>query len=361
MLTKTITLALVAALLAGALLALCRRGSLRAYPGLRRFSLLAFAVPTLALGLYYLASDPFKVVWPHEAYYPEWGWGGVTLNHDHVSSRLFRQNNGRRHYDAFIFGNSRSRAFRTEAWRRHIGDAAECFHFDAHGESLYGLHKKVLYAATHSDMHHALLVLDHSLLEGCKARTDNHLFFVSPVTDGHALLFHFRNAVDFCDPQFLVEYTAWWLTGYHSWMKNIAPPIDQHYVDSTNEFSHPIDNGQMTEAEFYDAERMQLFYDRPATERTSEPVIGECQRRLLGEVAQTLKAEGCNIKVIVNPLYDQVRLHPDDMEALRQLFGDCVYDYSGINALTSDVHNYYETSHYRPHVAERILEEVYKD
>ena len=37
-----------------------------------------------------------------------------------------------------------------------------------------------------------------------------------------------------------------------------------------------------------------------------------------------------------------------------------VFDFSGINFITNDYHNYYENSHYRPHVADYIMKEIYK-
>jgi len=37
-----------------------------------------------------------------------------------------------------------------------------------------------------------------------------------------------------------------------------------------------------------------------------------------------------------------------------------VYDFSGKNKLTTPIGNYYETSHYRPHVANKIMELIYR-
>lgn len=50
------------------------------------------------------------------------------------------------------------------------------------------------------------------------------------------------------------------------------------------------------------------------------------------------------------------------LSTLQTLFGkEKVYDYSGINELTDPIGNFYESSHYRPHVARQIMQEVYAE
>jgi hypothetical protein len=84
------------------------------------------------------------------------------------------------------------------------------------------------------------------------------------------------------------------------------------------------------------------------------------QRRLLSSMAQIFARHGTRVRVVVSPLYDQIRLHPADLAALREIFGqDNVVDFSGDNPMTSDVRNYYESSHFRPPVARAILSGLY--
>ncbi|KAA6318040.1 hypothetical protein EZS27_031899 [termite gut metagenome] len=45
-----------------------------------------------------------------------------------------------------------------------------------------------------------------------------------------------------------------------------------------------------------------------------------------------------------------------DLEYLENVFGeDNVFDFLGINTFTQDYTNYYDDSHYRPHVAREIM------
>ena len=63
---------------------------------------------------------------------------------------------------------------------------------------------------------------------------------------------------------------------------------------------------------------------------------------------------------MISPLYDQVKFNPEDLSVLQEVFGhNQVFDFSGVNEFTTSKYNYYETSHYRPHVANEIMKKVY--
>jgi hypothetical protein len=82
---------------------------------------------------------------------------------------------------------------------------------------------------------------------------------------------------------------------------------------------------------------------------------------MLLEIADIFKKNKTNYKLVINPLYDQVKLNQQDLDILIKLFGkENVHDFSGINFITNDYHNYYENPHYRPHIADYIMGEIYK-
>ncbi|MCX6296671.1 MAG: hypothetical protein NTX97_11510, partial [Bacteroidetes bacterium] len=73
-----------------------------------------------------------------------------------------------------------------------------------------------------------------------------------------------------------------------------------------------------------------------------------------------LKSHNTQYKIVISPLYNQEKLDPGDLNYLVNLFGgENVFDFSGINFITNDFHNYYETSHYRPFVCDYILNIIY--
>ena len=65
-------------------------------------------------------------------------------------------------------------------------------------------------------------------------------------------------------------------------------------------------------------------------------------------------------RVVVSPLYDQIKMNPEDVKALGEIFGaENVFDFSGVSEFTSDYRNYYDDSHYRPNVAREVLNIAY--
>jgi hypothetical protein len=80
------------------------------------------------------------------------------------------------------------------------------------------------------------------------------------------------------------------------------------------------------------------------------------------EIANVFKEHNTNYKIVISPLYDQMRLDSLSLNRIDYIFGpENVYDFSGINRFTEPVYNYYESSHYRPHVAKQILEIIYSE
>ncbi|MBP7266283.1 MAG: histidine kinase, partial [Bacteroides sp.] len=52
---------------------------------------------------------------------------------------------------------------------------------------------------------------------------------------------------------------------------------------------------------------------------------------------------------------------PADVKTLKRFFGKRnVFDFTGINEYTEDIHNYYEPGHYRPALGKRLMEKIYE-
>lgn len=105
---------------------------------------------------------------------------------------------------------------------------------------------------------------------------------------------------------------------------------------------------------------MKVFEDKSFPDSVSCPVIVIKQRKMLEEMMQTFKKHHTDYKIVINPLFDQIKLNPRDLDILREIFGkENVFDFSGTNEITVDCYNYYEDSHYRPHIARNILKRIY--
>ena len=64
--------------------------------------------------------------------------------------------------------------------------------------------------------------------------------------------------------------------------------------------------------------------------------------------------------MIISPNYNQININPADIEILKNIFKEKnVFDFSGVNEYTNDIHNYYEKGHYRPILGAQLLQKVY--
>ncbi len=48
------------------------------------------------------------------------------------------------------------------------------------------------------------------------------------------------------------------------------------------------------------------------------------------------------------------------MDILRDIFGEKLYEFSGINEYTNDYHNYNDLSHFKSYIAAYIIKTIYK-
>src|SRR5579884_4287975 len=80
-------------------------------------------LPLLASLGYYVASDPFKVIWPHDFarnYYNDQPW---ELNREFASTELLLHQYQHEGYDGFILGSSRSFPFHCDEVEKYLPGA----------------------------------------------------------------------------------------------------------------------------------------------------------------------------------------------------------------------------------------------
>jgi hypothetical protein len=316
-------------------------------------------LPVIVMLAVYLVYDPFEVVYTYKTHSVD---PRINYNWDYNQTETLIRNYAERRYDSFIFGNSRSLAFRCSDWVKYL-DAARPLHFAAPNESLYGIYTKFKYLAAHDmPIRNSLILLDPSLL-AITWNGSGLLFLKHPRLSGGSLAdFHLTFFRAFMDQSFFLGYLCYKATG------TIPKPFSSKFAEG--QYTDPVTGDKIMVAwekslaensERYYTNRKGIFYSRNETKKSYHPaVIKNVQLQYLKEIRQILAVNGTNYKIIINPNYDQKYLDQADLAKLQEIFGaDHVYDYSGINDITRDFHNYYEASHYRPHIARRIMAEVY--
>jgi hypothetical protein len=331
--------------------------------------LLLFSIPFVCFVLLYLFMDPFKVVRQYDSYYNSGQPNYISLNKDHISTQNWLNHHNKYGYDSYIFGNSRSLYYEVNTWKDYIGvPYQKCYHFDASGESIYGIAKKFEFLdRQQAKIKNALVVIDGELLN----KADNsagHLFLKDPNISGdHKFKFQLESIKAFFDFKFLTSFLDFKMSGQiKEYMKKEFLLDDRtfYYDNVTNEIQQQQYEGiiKNNPTAFYEP-RKDVFYARDTTKQQVTPkVIREAQLQLLSSIKNILQKNKTNYRIVISPLYDQKKLNPEDLKILKDTFGEKnVFDFSGINDFTKDFHNYYETSHYRPHIAAAVMRIIYSD
>ncbi|GBU07604.1 hypothetical protein AwDysgo_09350 [Bacteroidales bacterium] len=318
-----------------------------------------FLIPFAIVCLIYTYFDPFKVIYHYDNYYEAQGEAYMTLNRDFVSSSNYENRYKKEAYNSFILGNSRSLFYEIEDWLPHL-DKAKAYHFDASGETLYGIHKKIKYIDNRSKIENLLLILDHATLIQDEPK-NTYLCYISPQLENNlGVKFQLNYLTTFFSPKFFLSYFDLKISkAYKPYMEVMG--IDNRpmsYDEISNEIKFDYFENLILEEKYYTKDRMLVFHER--TDSVSMPSIKKSQKKMLEDIADVLETHHTNVKIVINPLYDQIMLNSEDVSYLENLFGKKnVFDFSGINAMTQDYRNYYESSHYRPHIAREIIRVAY--
>ena len=324
--------------------------------------LLLIFSPLIAIVGVYIALDPFKVLYHYDSYIIPADTICPSYDKDYISTQTFLNHYEQYHYDSYIFGNSRSVFYPVKEWSKHIG-SEKCFHFDASGESVYGIEKKlVLLDQKQVPIKNALLIVDGNLLEITFDQNDvtnvKH-----PILSGRGYFdFQLIFFKSFVDKGFLYSYFQYLLT------KKYNPDMSKHLVNfrkayntEHNEMSFPDYEWQIANNRdsFY-AQRKNVFYQRGDVQQFYHHAISEKSLLLLHNIRDIFIKNKTNYRIVISPGYDQKKLDTADLKTLQQVFGTGnVFDFSGINEMTSNKYNYYENAHYRPSLAAAIMDSIY--
>ena len=97
-----------------------------------------------------------------------------------ITTSTFNHYREKEKFNSFIFGSSRSQAYKCENWISYLDENAKPFHFDASGEGIWGISRKIEYIDEIGDtIKNALVVIDRTGLRTTYLR-DGHLFISMP-------------------------------------------------------------------------------------------------------------------------------------------------------------------------------------
>ena len=227
----------------------------------------------ILLGIYFY-NDPFKTLYHYDSYFSKDGLQVVVLNKDFVSTETFINNYPKYHYDSYIFGSSRSMYYSIAEWEKHI-NSTRCFHFDASGESLYGIERKInMLHERHVPIKNALIIFDEQACAISKDQPDALIYRKHPLLAG---ISRFDYEIDylksFFDISFLNSYLHYLVT--HKGIDKLSlNDVPHHYEVATNEVSFPkIEHMIDSKTDSFYASKEKVFYIRDTVQKYAPQTI----------------------------------------------------------------------------------------
>jgi hypothetical protein len=315
-------------------------------------------IPFSILLVVYFVSDPFMVLRNYKRY----DKSCFLLNEHHVGWQTYINNRDSVHFNSFILGNSCSMAFRCSDWERYLDKGDRAIRLFGNAERLTAVYKKLkALDANHATIKNILLIADTSLLN--KTQINETASFVMPPAESGMSDFEYQMCFvqSFFTPKYLIPYCDYNLFHhYRPYMKGVINRYGVFRNPVNCDINNPREKEIKMKHELYWVEHKKEFPRRDANHKEAKRVIYDSQIKLLKEIEALFIKHHANVRIVLSPDYNQKKLNHVDLKILQSIFGKAnVYDFTGVNEFTQDIHNFYEREHYRPILGEKLLHQIY--
>ncbi len=309
-----------------------------------------FGSPLIFFLLFFAIDDPFGILYKSNCL--------AATSEDMIVIRKYLNEYEAKAPSAFIFGNSRTHAFK----KYKCGTTTEdFFDFGCPGESVLNIKKKLqLIIDKQKEVKNVVILVDDGILEN----TDNaHRFYQGPVynhtpisSNVSYITFYSNYIKYYFSDYFFIKHIYYKLTGDYkeAWMKDAfaKPGIDMNYVCK----NYPTLADSLLETNF--KEYKQVFKPDYMSYTKKSMVIDARDAKHLNEIAQTLKENKINYKVIYPPNFHKRKIESELEKLLSGTFKNNFYDFSGVNKITTDSTLNYENLHFTYRAANMMMDSM---
>jgi hypothetical protein len=312
-------------------------------------------LPFLLLTICYIYTDPYKILRKYDVYLSD----VVMLSRGDVSTRVYLANRKKYNYNSFIFGSSRASSHTSKEWKKYLDKNAIPYSFGAWEESIYAIYKKLALIDSLKDtICNTFIVMDvdKTFLKSNYWRIEGDHYLISGKTKLDYYFTAYQNYL--LSPELILSSLDYKIFGkYRPYMKGFVN-MNKEDLDPISNDWFPNSDAQKLDSLKYTSD---LFYERNKNEHYSKKLICAYEESILFKIAGIFHKHNTKYKIVISPLYDQIKINPDDLHMLQTIFGsENIYDYSGINEITNNKYDYaLDVSHYRKVVGNMIFPKIY--
>lgn len=301
-------------------------------------------------------------------HYDRYDSSPFLLNEGYTGWQIYMNNRDSIPFDSYIMGNSCTMAYQCREWEKYLrgGRAIRLF---GNGESLIAISMKLQALDKNgANIKNLLLILDKESLHRDQLLTEYCNILPPDISGMSHFEFHKRFCQAFFFPNVFFPYLDYKLFHtYRPYMQGIINPYGIIRDPVTNDAINPRERMIKKEGEKYWENRNEEFRKKKENDyrdgkyKEAKPAIQDSQLHLLKRIESICRKHNTSVKIIISPDFHQISISPEDIKILKSVFGsENIFDFTGINEYTGDIHNYYEKEHYRPILGAQIMEKIYK-
>lgn len=320
-------------------------------------------IPFIPIFIIYLWDDPFMVLKQYKRY----DHSPVFLNEAYVGWQLYLNNRDSIPFDSYIMGNSCTMAYQCHEWEKYLngGRAIQLF---GNAESIVAVSMKLqALDKVGAKIKNILLIMDKESLGNTQLLV-GYSNILPPMISGKSNLSFQKDFLQaFLFPSFLFPYLDYKIFHtYRPYMAGIINPNTPTHDPITNDVHNPREKQIENEGENYWENCKEEFIKKKEADyrngkyKVASQVIKDKQLKWIQSINQICRKHSTAIKIIISPDYHQISINPTDVKILKSIFGDHnIFDFSGINEYTQNIHYYYEKGHYRPLLGNLLMKKIY--
>jgi len=270
-------------------------------------------------------------------------------------------------YNSFILGSSRSMSLYACYMQQKIKNST-FFHYASCGETIGGIAAKLnLIEALGYEIDNVVIYFDtdFTFLREGECRTNDHYL----LTKDNKISYYFSHYKNFIPPQLSLDKIKILLNYKEDTF--FKPNTEMDII--TNDVSHICSDSILTNYGNATLKKFQIskidalvasgfFYEREKTTQYKEIQISDSEKNMLQNIKAIFQKHKTNYYIIISPLYDQLKFNIEDMNTIQEIFGNRVYDFSGINSYTNNVYNYIpERNHFRNYISKFMIDSIFQE
>jgi hypothetical protein len=316
-------------------------------------------IAALPLTLLYINRDVYEDFGYHNNYSWKYNFQGLG---DIATKKLLQSPLP---YNSFIFGSSRSAYLYACYLNKKIKNSC-FFHYANWFETIGGIYAKLkLLDSLNYKIDNAVIYLD---TDGVTFKDDGRIsatehYLLTNQSRANYYFTHYKMFFSSFTMDKLKILLGIRVSGmvFPNWESDLKTNDHQHICSES--ILDGYGNTEMDQAylrKIDSLKRTGVLFERSSLNqpRREKKQISINEEHILLKIRELFKKHGTNYRIVITPLYDQMQFDYADMQILRTIFGNSIYDFSGVNEITNNEYNYFDGMHFRPCISKQIIDSI---